>query len=83
MPLSFPAHATHVQTVLRPPEGATVLAKSEQDDCHAFRWRDRAWGVQFHPESVSYTHLDVYKRQASASGKVANWPMASRRVSKS
>ena len=50
LPLKFTAHATHVQTVARPPEGATVLARSAQDDCHAFRWRDRAWGVQFHPE---------------------------------
>ena len=53
------AHATHVQTVLRPPEGATVLARSEQDDCHAFRWRDRAWGVQFHPEFATH-HMRGY-----------------------
>ena len=59
MPLTFSAHATHVQTVLRPPEGATVLAKSEQDDCHAFRWRDRAWGVQFHPEFATH-HIRGY-----------------------
>ncbi|NDK39455.1 glutamine amidotransferase [Pseudoxanthomonas gei] len=59
MPLSFPAHATHVQTVLRPPDGATVLAKSGQDDCHAFRWRDRAWGVQFHPEFATH-HMRGY-----------------------
>ena len=59
MPLTFSAHATHVQTVLRPPEGATVLAKSEQDDCHAFRWRDRAWGVQFHPEFATH-HMRGY-----------------------
>ena len=40
-------------------EGATVLAKSEQDDCHAFRWRDRAWGVQFHPEFATH-HIRGY-----------------------
>ena len=61
LPLRFPAQATHLQTVLRAPEGATVLAKSTQDDCHAFRWRDRVWGVQFHPE-FSSTHMRGYVR---------------------
>mgnify|MGYP006195668911 CR=1 FL=1 len=64
LPLKFTAHATHVQTVARPPEGATVLARSAQDDCHAFRWRDRAWGVQFHPE-FSATHMRGYVQARS------------------
>jgi len=59
LPLQFPAQATHLQTVLRPPEGATVLARSLHDACHAFRWGDRAWGVQFHPE-FSATHMRGY-----------------------
>lgn len=59
LPAKFIAHATHVQTVLRPPEGATVLAKSEQDNCHAFRWREHAWGVQFHPEFATH-HMRGY-----------------------
>jgi len=46
----FAAHATHLQTVLAPPPEATVLARSDLDDCQAFRWGDAAWGVQFHPE---------------------------------
>ncbi|WP_036135012.1 glutamine amidotransferase [Luteimonas mephitis] len=50
LPASFPAQATHLQSVLRAPEGATVLACSVHDACHAFRWGDTAWGVQFHPE---------------------------------
>lgn len=50
LPKAFPAQATHVQTVLRPPPQATVLAQSDQDACQAFRWGDAAWGVQFHPE---------------------------------
>lgn len=49
-PSCFPAHATHLQSVLRPPEGAVKLACSDKDGCHAFRWGDSAWGVQFHPE---------------------------------
>ncbi|RDY65487.1 glutamine amidotransferase [Lysobacter soli] len=59
LPAQFAAQATHLQTVLRAPLGATVLAKSSQDDCHAFRWGERAWGVQFHPE-FSATHMRGY-----------------------
>src|SRR5688572_9080668 len=61
LPAQFPAQATHLQTVLRPPQGATVLARSVHDACHAFRWGDRAWGVQFHPE-FSATHMRGYVR---------------------
>ncbi|WP_075575115.1 glutamine amidotransferase [Lysobacter antibioticus] len=61
LPAQFPAQATHLQTVLRAPEGATVLARSAHDACHAFRWGERAWGVQFHPE-FSATHMRGYVR---------------------
>ncbi len=46
----FHAQATHRQSVVGPPAGALVLARSSLDDCHAFRIGDSAWGVQFHPE---------------------------------
>ena len=59
LPERFQVQTTHLQTVLRAPEGATVLARSVHDACHAFRWGDRAWGVQFHPE-FSATHLRGY-----------------------
>jgi GMP synthase (glutamine-hydrolysing) len=59
LPGRFRAQVTHLQTVLRPPTGATVLAKSDQDACQAFRWRDHAWGLQFHPE-FSATHMRGY-----------------------
>ena len=59
LPRRFQAQATHVQSVLRPPEGATVLAASPLDDAHAFRWGDAAWGVQFHPE-FSAGHMRGY-----------------------
>ena len=61
MPPRFAAHATHLQTVIRPPQGATVLARSEQDGCHAFRWGQQAWGVQFHPEFATH-HMRGYVR---------------------
>jgi GMP synthase (glutamine-hydrolysing) len=55
----FPALATHLQRVLRTPEGARVLATSAHDACHAFRWGQATWGVQFHPEFAT-THMRGY-----------------------
>src|SRR3546814_6422229 len=46
LPQRFPAQATHLQSVLRAPEGATLLASSELDAFHEFRWGEAAWGVQ-------------------------------------
>ena len=68
LPARLRAQTTHLQTVLRPPPEATVLAASEQDPCHAFRWGRHAWGVQFHPE-FSTTHMRGYvhaRREALA-----------------
>jgi len=59
LPAQFAAQATHLQTVLKPPPGATVLARSVHDGCHAFRWGEHAWGVQFHPE-FSALHMRGY-----------------------
>jgi GMP synthase (glutamine-hydrolysing) len=59
LPPRFVAQATHLQSVLQAPEGARVLARSALDDCHAFRWGESAWGVQFHPE-FSTTHMRGY-----------------------
>lgn len=50
LPRRMPAQTTHLQTVLKPPTNAQVLASSEKDDCQAFRWGEQVWGVQFHPE---------------------------------
>ncbi|MED5387817.1 MAG: glutamine amidotransferase [Pseudomonadota bacterium] len=44
------AQVVHRQSVLTPPAGATVLASNVHDACQAFRYGDRIWGVQFHPE---------------------------------
>jgi GMP synthase (glutamine-hydrolysing) len=59
LPARFAAQATHLQSVLRMPDGATLLARSAGDACHAFRWGEAAWGVQFHPE-FSATHMRGY-----------------------
>ena len=61
LPDVFAAQATHLQSVLRPPPGAVVLAHNDHDACHAFRWGEAAWGVQFHPE-FSASHMRGYIR---------------------
>jgi len=50
LPEHFPAHVTHMQSVLRLPPGAEVLAWSPFEAHHAVRFAPRVWGVQFHPE---------------------------------
>lgn len=59
LPERFPAQATHLQSVLQPPPGATVLAGNAHDPCHAFRWGAHVWGTQFHPE-FSTGHMRGY-----------------------
>ena len=61
LPERFAAQATHLQSVLRLPEGAQLLASSGQDPIHAFRWGTNVWGLQFHPE-FSTTHMRGYIR---------------------
>jgi len=46
----FRAHTTHEQSVLEPPAGAAVLARSERDPHHLLRYGPHAASVQFHPE---------------------------------
>lgn len=65
LPATMAAHATHLQTVLTPPPGATVLAHSAHDRCQAFRFGHRAWGVQFHPEFATH-HMRGYLRERAA-----------------
>jgi GMP synthase (glutamine-hydrolysing) len=50
LPTRFRAHASHTQSVLRLPPGATWLASSDRDPHHAYRIGAKTWGVQFHPE---------------------------------
>lgn len=49
-PQDFPAHTTHMQSVLQLPAGAEVLAWNSFEAHHAVRFAPKTWGVQFHPE---------------------------------
>jgi GMP synthase (glutamine-hydrolysing) len=46
----FLVNQTHVDSVQVLPPGARVVARTALDDHSAFRYGERAWGVQFHPE---------------------------------
>ncbi|KLJ00580.1 glutamine amidotransferase [Luteimonas sp. FCS-9] len=61
LPPRFAAQATHLQSALGLPDGAVALARSALEPHHAFRWGDRVWGLQFHPE-FSATHMRGYIR---------------------
>ncbi|GLR08996.1 GMP synthase [Mixta theicola] len=50
LPSTFPVWLSHRQTVLAPPPGARVLARSATDDCQIIRYGPHALSVQFHPE---------------------------------
>jgi GMP synthase (glutamine-hydrolysing) len=43
-------HMSHVESVLRPPEGARILASTALDPHSVLAFGPRQWGVQFHPE---------------------------------
>lgn len=53
LPERFPAHVTHMQSILQLPAGAEVLAWNAFEPHHAVRFAPRVWGAQFHPE---FTH---------------------------
>lgn len=50
LPRRFLANLTHEQSVLTPPPGAEVLARSRHDPHQVLRYGPNAWSVQFHPE---------------------------------
>ena len=46
----FLGQTSHLESVLRPPRGAQVLARTALDPRAALRYGPRQWGTQFHPE---------------------------------
>jgi len=71
LPGSFPVHATHMQSVMRVPEHAVILAGNAFDPHHGVRFADRAWGVQFHPEfdaTIMAGYLTERAEQVNAEG---------------
>lgn len=50
LPDTFIAYVSHTQSVIALPEEAVVLASSTSEPFEAVRFREKVWGVQFHPE---------------------------------
>lgn len=72
MPSSFPAQLSHTQSVLELPPEAQLLACSEMEPHQAFVWKNRAWGIQFHPEfdeRVIPCFIDYYRNQLEEQGR--------------
>ena len=65
MPEQFGAYLTHEQSVLVPPPGATVLARSEHDAHQILRYGPRALSVQFHPEFTAPLMAACIQRRAA------------------
>lgn len=66
MPVSFPAHTTHRQSVLEAPRGARVLARSAADPHQILRYGENAISTQFHPEfSTRFMRAYLRHRQTA------------------
>lgn len=68
-PERFSAWLSHRQTVLQPPEGASVLAFSAKDTCQILRYSDTSYSVQFHPEFT----WDIMAACLKARGEGLEW----------
>lgn len=71
LPQTLPANASHMQSVVRLPEGAVHLAASAMEANHGFRFGAQAWGLQFHPEfsaSVMPFYIDNYSEALQQQG---------------
>lgn len=72
MPPRLLGHVCHSQTILELPPGATRLAHSQRERCHAFTIGRCAWGVQFHPEfdtQASRTYVEQFAPQLQSEGQ--------------
>ncbi|GAP65742.1 GMP synthase family protein [Mizugakiibacter sediminis] len=65
LPPVFRAHTTHEQSVLEPPAGARVLARSARDPHQMLRYGERAFSTQFHPEFSAQAMAAYIRRRAA------------------
>ncbi|GAA4343109.1 glutamine amidotransferase [Pigmentiphaga soli] len=71
MPVSFPAHLIHQQSVLELPPGARVLARSAHDPHQIVQYGEHVLSTQYHPEfepDVMQTYLHHYTPRLGAEG---------------
>ncbi|AHK79303.1 glutamine amidotransferase [Ectothiorhodospira haloalkaliphila] len=71
LPKAFPAQVSHSQSVLTLPAGAVRLGWSDMDDHQGFRFGERAWGLQFHPEfdeRIVPHYVEYYRQRLAEQG---------------
>lgn len=79
-PARFPAHCYHEDSITALPPGAVLLARSDRCEVQAFRFGERVYGVQFHPER---NYAEALKALAEfPDAKVRETPEAGRLLSK-
>jgi GMP synthase (glutamine-hydrolysing) len=76
VPARFHAHLTHFQTVLSPPAGAKVLARTAHDAHQILRYGPHALSTQFHPEFTTSLSASCVRRGADALRKAGQSPEA-------
>lgn len=75
LPARFPAQVSHSQSVLALPAGAVRLGWSDMDDHQGFRFGERAWGLQFHPEfddRIVPHYVEYYRERLLEQGRNAD-----------
>jgi GMP synthase (glutamine-hydrolysing) len=68
---AFPSHMSHVESVLRPPQNARILATTALDPNSVLEFGPRQWGVQFHPEfdrDIMCGYVEVRREILSGEG---------------
>lgn len=65
-PARFTAQLTHMQTVIVPPRGVRVLARSDHDPHQILRYGPRAISTQFHPEFTPEIMAGVIRSRVDA-----------------
>lgn len=65
LPAHFTANLIHSQTVLEPPPGAQVLARSGHDPHQILRFNATTFGTQFHPEFTGAVMKSYLRWQAT------------------
>lgn len=76
LPPKFKANLTHRQTVLTPPDGAQVLARSAHDPHQIIRYGDHALSTQFHPEFTPAILAACIRRNAEGLREAGHDPAA-------
>lgn len=74
LPQPVEVQTSHYQAVTELPPKSTLLAFSEKDSHSAFRYGQRAWGVQFHPEydaEIANAYIREFNKDIEQSPKDA------------